>query len=132
MKSAADKVLFAGNDKILLTERGSSFGYFNLVVDFRSFKIMNEFGFPVVYDVTHSLQKPSIGKTTGGTPEFAPMMAKAALATGMVNGLFIEIHPQPEKALSDAATQLHLHSLPQLLDQCLAVKQAVNISIKQS
>ena len=130
MKSAADKVLFAGNDKILLTERGSSFGYFNLVVDFRSFKIMNEFGFPVVYDVTHSLQKPSIGKTTGGTPEFAPMMAKAALATGMVNGLFIETHPQPEKALSDAATQLQLHSLPQLLDQCLAVKQAVNISIK--
>ena len=121
MKSAIEKVLSTDSKKILLTERGTSFGYHNLVVDFRSFAIMSKTGFPVIYDVTHSLQQPSFGKTTGGTPEFAPMMAKAALVTGKVAGLFIETHPNPKVALSDAATMLPLNSLPKLLDYCLGL-----------
>ena len=122
MKNAADKVLAAENKNIFLTERGTSFGYHNLVVDFRSFAIMKQFGYPVVYDVTHSLQRPSQNKTSGGTPQYALMMAKAALATGMVDGLFIETHPNPPKALSDASSMLPLNELPELLDACLKIK----------
>lgn len=121
MKAAAGKVLSVNNRNILLTERGTTFGYHNLVVDFRSFAIMKKIGYPVIYDVTHSLQKPSIDKTSGGTPEFAPMMARAALATGNVNGLFIETHPNPKNALSDADTMLPLDKIPQILDECLSV-----------
>lgn len=109
------------NRKILLTERGASFGYHNLVVDFRSFAIMAGFGHPVVYDVTHSLQLPSRGKSTGGNPEFAPMMAQAAVATGKVKGLFLEVHPEPAKALSDAATMLQLGKLAPLVRNCLKI-----------
>ncbi len=122
MESAVEKISSTGNENILLTERGSSFGYHNLVVDFRSFAIMNKLGYPVVYDVTHSLQQPSLGKITGGTPEYAPMMAKAALATGKVAGLFIETHPKPKDALSDAKTMIPLNSLPDLLDECLRLQ----------
>jgi 2-dehydro-3-deoxyphosphooctonate aldolase (KDO 8-P synthase) len=117
MLPAAQKVTAAGNPKVLLTERGSSFGYHNLVVDFRGFAIMNDFGFPVVYDVTHSLQRPSAGKTSGGTPKFAQMMATAAVATGKVQGLFLETHPNPTKALSDAASMLPLNEIPTLLNK---------------
>ena len=115
MKLQAEKVTACGNHKILLTERGTSFGYHNLVVDFRNFPIMKEIGYPVVYDVTHSLQRPSIGKTSGGTPQYAPMMAKAAMATGCVDGLFIETHPNPKNALSDANTQLPLFEIEGIL-----------------
>jgi len=118
MKAAAGKILSANNKKILITERGTTFGYHNLVVDYRNFSIMKEIGFPVVYDVTHSLQRPSSGAETGGTPQFAESLAKAALATGKVDGLFIETHPDPEKALSDSSTQLRLTELPELLDKC--------------
>ncbi|MCD4796392.1 MAG: 3-deoxy-8-phosphooctulonate synthase, partial [Candidatus Cloacimonetes bacterium] len=121
MKAAAGKVLSVNNHNILLTERGTTFGYHNLVVDFRSFAIMKKIGYPVIYDVTHSLQKPSIDKTSGGTPEFAPMMARAALATSNVDGLFIETHPNPKKALSDADTMLPLDKIPEILDECLSV-----------
>jgi len=117
MLPAAQKVTAAGNPKVLLTERGSSFGYHNLVVDFRGFAIMNDFGFPVVYDVTHSLQRPSAGKTSGGTPQFAQMMATAAVATGKVQGLFLETHPNPTKALSDADSMLPLNEIPTLLNK---------------
>ena len=117
MLPAAQKVTADGNPKVLLTERGSSFGYHNLVVDFRSFAIMSNFGFPVVYDVTHSLQQPSAGQTSGGTPQFAQMMATAAVATGKVQGLFLETHPNPSKALSDAASMLPLNEVPALLNQ---------------
>jgi 2-dehydro-3-deoxyphosphooctonate aldolase (KDO 8-P synthase) len=86
-------------------------------VDFRSFAIMSNFGFPVVYDVTHSLQQPSAGQTSGGTPQFAQMMATAAVATGKVQGLFLETHPNPSKALSDAASMLPLNEVPELLNQ---------------
>lgn len=116
MKPAARKVTAAGNPKVLLTERGTSFGYHNLVVDFRSFYIMHDFGFPVIYDVTHSLQQPSAGKTSGGTPQFALMMAKAALATNKIQGLFIETHPDPKNSLSDAASMLSLEQTATLLD----------------
>ncbi|MDP8219850.1 MAG: 3-deoxy-8-phosphooctulonate synthase [Candidatus Stygibacter frigidus] len=119
MKLAAEKVVSSGNEQILLTERGSSFGYHNLVVDFRSFAVMQDMGYPVIYDVTHSLQRPSEGKKSGGTPQFAEMMAKAAIATGMVQGLFIETHPEPSRALSDAGTMLPLKSMGRLLDECL-------------
>jgi 2-dehydro-3-deoxyphosphooctonate aldolase (KDO 8-P synthase) len=119
MKNAAQKVASTGNRNILLTERGTSFGYHNLVVDFRGFAIMKQFGYPVVYDVTHSLQKPSLDKISGGTPEYALMMAKAALATGMVNGLFVETHPDPQNALSDADSMLSLDNIPGFLDECL-------------
>ena len=122
MKNAAEKVLSIENESVLLTERGTSFGYHNLVVDFRSFAIMKKLGYPVIYDVTHSLQRPSQNKTSGGTPQYALMMAKAALATGMVDGLFIETHPTPAKALSDANSMLPLNELPKLLDACLKIK----------
>ena len=119
--SATEKVTSTCNYQLFITERGTCFGYHNLVVDFRSFAILKQANFPVVYDVTHSLQKPSVTKTSGGNPEFAPMMARAALATGMVKGLFIETHPKPEEAISDASSMLNLKQLPQLLDDCLSL-----------
>jgi 2-dehydro-3-deoxyphosphooctonate aldolase (KDO 8-P synthase) len=121
MKLAAEKASSTGNKQILLTERGTTFGYHNLVVDFRSFVIMHQFGYPVVYDVTHSLQRPSVGNYSGGNPEFALPMAKAAIATGMVKGLFIETHPEPQKAKSDSASMLPLAKMEALLESCLQV-----------
>jgi len=121
MFAAAEKASSEGNGRLLLTERGSSFGYHNLVVDFRGFAIMQAFGWPVVYDVTHSLQRPSQGKTSGGEPAFAAMMARAALATGKVKGLFIETHPQPERAKSDAQSMLPISEMEALLDGCLRI-----------
>jgi 2-dehydro-3-deoxyphosphooctonate aldolase (KDO 8-P synthase) len=121
MKLAAEKASSTGNKQILLTERGTTFGYHNLVVDFRSFVIMHQFGYPVVYDVTHSLQRPSVGNYSGGNPEFALPMAKAAMATGMVKGLFIETHPEPQKAKSDSASMLPLAKMEALLESCLQV-----------
>jgi 2-dehydro-3-deoxyphosphooctonate aldolase (KDO 8-P synthase) len=107
MKQAADKVASTGNNNIMLTERGTSFGYHNLVVDFRSLVIMKDFGYPVVYDATHSLQQPSAGEQSGGTPRYIPALSRAAAAVG-VDGIFFETHPEPSKALSDSATQLPL------------------------
>ena len=121
MKLAAEKASSTGNKQILLTERGTTFGYHNLVVDFRSFVIMHQFGYPVVYDVTHSLQRPSVGNYSGGNPEFALPMAKAAIATGMVKGLFIETHPEPQQAKSDSASMLPLAKMEALLESCLQV-----------
>lgn len=125
MRSAADKAVNSGNSQVLLTERGASFGYHNLVVDFRSFPIMHHMNFPVVYDVTHSLQRPSQSITSGGNPEFAPMMAQAAIATGYVQGLFIETHPKPEVALSDSKTQLPLSQMEALLESCVQIANIV-------
>ncbi len=122
MKAATEKVTAENNYKILVTERGTMFGYQNLIVDFRSFASLHSLRFPVIFDVTHSLQKPSINQISGGSPEYAPMMAKAALATGYVNGLFIETHPAPMDALSDSASMIQLETLPGLLDQCLRIK----------
>lgn len=121
MSWAAEKIVSQGNNQVILTERGTCFGYHNLVVDFRSFAQLSEQGFPVVYDVTHSLQKPSLGKVSGGTPSYVPMMARAALATGKVSGLFIETHPDPANALSDSASMIKLDVVPTLLEQCIRV-----------
>lgn len=123
MKSAIDKVLKMDNFQIMVTERGSCFGYHDLIVDFRSFAALKEMRFPVIYDVTHSLQRPSLHNVSGGSPEYAGMMARAAMATRMVDGLFIETHPEPMEAMSDAASMLALHLLPSLLDDCLRIAE---------
>lgn len=114
MKYVADKIESTGNKKILLTERGTSFGYHNLVVDMRSLEIMKQFGYPVIMDATHSVQIPSQGGVSGGERKYIPTLAKAAAAVGIA-GLFLEVHPEPEKALSDAASQLPLNDLSNLL-----------------
>lgn len=110
--------------EIWQTERGSSFGYQNLVVDMRSFGIMNESGHPTIIDATHSVQLPGAGNaTSSGQREFVPLLARAALAAG-ANGVFLETHPNPDKAISDAATQLPLKELASLVPQLLAIKMA--------
>lgn len=108
---AVDKVRSTGNDKIILTERGSSFGYQNLVVDMRGLKIMADMGVPVVFDATHSVQLPSgAGGVSGGQPQFIEPLARAAVAVG-VSGIFVEVHDHPEQALSDGANALRLDLL---------------------
>jgi len=121
MGQAAEKVAAAGNSKILLCERGASFGYHNLVVDMRSFAMMRRFGYPIVYDVTHSLQLPGGGKETGGLKEHAPALARAAAGTGAVDGFFLEVHDNPERALSDASTQLDVKIVAGLIRTLLAI-----------
>jgi 2-dehydro-3-deoxyphosphooctonate aldolase (KDO 8-P synthase) len=112
---AAEKVASTGNTKIILTERGSSFGYNNLVVDMRGIKIMRDSGLPVVFDATHSVQLPGgQGASSGGQPQFIETLAAAAVAAG-VSGLFVEVHDAPERALSDGANALHLNLLPAFL-----------------
>ncbi len=112
-KHIVEKVRYVENQTgkkvpLALMERGSSFGYGNLVVDMRGLKTMSEFGVPVLFDMTHSTQQPSQGEVTGGLRSYAPLLARAALATGYVSGLFMEVHPSPKDALSDAATQLSI------------------------
>lgn len=114
MKHAAEKVLSTNNDRVMLTERGTTFGYHNLVVDMRSLVIMRELGFPVVMDATHSVQLPSKGTLSGGQPKFIKPLAKAAVAIG-IDALFFEVHPNPKEALSDAESQLPLSELKELL-----------------
>lgn len=124
MQNAVEKIASTGNGKILMTERGSSFGYNNLVVDMRSLVIMKEFGYPVVMDATHSVQMPGAGKVTGGQPKFILPLAKAAAAVG-IDALFLEVHPEPQKALSDAASQLPLNELKNLLSQIIKIDDLV-------
>ena len=114
MEHVAKKIRSTGNSKILLTERGTTFGYHNLVVDMRGLEIMRAFGYPVIMDATHAVQIPSQGGISGGEAKFIPALAKAAVAVG-IDGLFLEVHPEPEKALSDAASQLPLNLLKDLL-----------------
>jgi 2-dehydro-3-deoxyphosphooctonate aldolase (KDO 8-P synthase) len=125
MKFAADKIRKAGNDKVILTERGTTFGYQDLVVDYRNIPWMQEHKVPVVMDVTHSLQQPNqITGVTGGNPQLIGTIAKAAIATG-ADGLFIETHPNPAVALSDGATMLKLDLLEGLLQQLVKLRKAV-------
>jgi len=114
MRHAVEKIESTGNKNIMLTERGASFGYHNLVVDMRSLVIMRELGYPVVMDATHSVQMPGSGSQTGGQPKFIAPLAKAAAAVG-IDALFLEVHPDPPNALSDAASQLPLNQLEDLL-----------------
>ena len=125
MKSVVEKVRSTGNEQILLTERGTCFGYNNLVSDMRSLVIMRELGYPVIYDATHSVQLPGgQGNVSGGERNMVIPLARAAVATGC-DGLFLEVHENPEKALSDAATMLSIEALPNLLDQVLEVHRVV-------
>lgn len=125
MKQVAEKIASTGNKKIMLTERGTTFGYHNLVVDMRSFVIMREFGYPVVMDATHSVQLPSKGNISGGEPKFIKPLARAAAAVG-IDALFLEVHPNPKEALSDAASQLALSDLEELLVEV----KAIDVSVK--
>ncbi len=126
MEKAAEKVASTGNRRILLTERGTTFGYRNLVVDMRSLVIMAKTGYPVVYDATHSVQRPGgLGHASGGNPEFILPLARAALATGAVSAIFMEVHPEPSRALSDAATQLPLRYFREVVEQLVALYQFI-------
>ncbi|HEX8713681.1 MAG TPA: 3-deoxy-8-phosphooctulonate synthase [Terracidiphilus sp.] len=129
MRHAVEKCRAAGNEQILVTERGSSFGYNNLVVDMRSLAIMREFA-PVVFDATHSVQLPSAasngeGAVSGGQPQFIPLLARAAVAAG-VDGIFLEVHDHPQAALSDGANALELTRLRSVLQELVAVHKAAH------
>ncbi|MDG1242510.1 MAG: 3-deoxy-8-phosphooctulonate synthase [Opitutae bacterium] len=125
MTFVTNKLKEAGANEIWQTERGTTFGYQNLVVDMRSFSIMAENGYPTIMDATHSVQLPgAAGGISGGQREFVPALARAALAAG-ANGVFLETHPNPEKAISDAASQVPLNELPALIESLLRVWQAV-------
>jgi len=129
IKFVIEKIESTGNKKIWITERGYIFGYNNLVVDFRSIVIMKKFGYPIIYDATHSLQKPSAGNGfSGGEREFIPYLARAAVAVG-IDGLFMEVHPNPEEALSDAQTQYPLSQLENLLKQLIEIDKLVRMSV---
>ena len=129
MRHAVEKARQAGNERVFLTERGSSFGYNNLVVDMRSLPVMREFA-PVVFDATHSVQLPSAGAdgkadaVSGGQPQFIPVLARAAVAAG-VDGIFLEVHDNPAQAMSDGPNALELSKLRGVLEQLLAVRKAV-------
>lgn len=125
MKFAVDKIRKAGNEQVILTERGNSFGYQDLVVDYRNIPWMQEHGAPVVMDCTHSLQQPNQASgVTGGNPQLIGTIAKAAIAAG-ANGLFIETHPNPAAAKSDGANMLPLHLLEPLLEKLVTLRKAV-------
>ena len=129
MRGAIAKIEEARGERqkagIWLTERGSSFGYGNLIVDMTSLVKMREYGYPVVFDATHSVQQPSSqAGVTGGNREMVPHLIRAAVAVG-IDGLFLEVHPEPEKAISDAANQLRLSDVEQVLRQALAIEQVI-------
>ena len=124
-KNILDKGREAGNEKLFITERGTSFGYQNLVVDMRSFPILRGFGSPVVYDITHSMQRPGgEGKQTGGTPQFARPLARAAAAAGS-DGFFMEVHDNPPAALSDKTTQLLPETARAIIEDVLAIRRVL-------
>jgi 2-dehydro-3-deoxyphosphooctonate aldolase (KDO 8-P synthase) len=126
MKFAVEKIKAAGNEKIILTERGTTFGYQDLVVDYRNIPVMQKLGVPVVMDCTHSLQQPNQpGGVTGGNPQMIGTISKAAIAAG-ADGLFIETHPNPAIAKSDGANMLKLDLLEELLVKLVKLKKAVN------
>ncbi|MFH0761705.1 MAG: 3-deoxy-8-phosphooctulonate synthase [Bacteroidota bacterium] len=125
MKFGVEKILETGNSKVLLTERGTTFGYGDLVVDFRGIPVMKTLGFPVILDVTHSLQTPNRpGGVTGGNPELIETIARAGIAVG-VDGLFMETHPDPSKALSDGSNMLPLDQTENLLRKLLTIYKSI-------
>lgn len=126
MKYAVEKVHDAGNDKVAVTDRGTTFGYGDLIVDFRGIPTMRRFGCPVILDVTHSLQQPNSAEgVTGGRPDMIETIARAGIATG-ADGLFMETHPDPARALSDGANMLRLDLMPALLERLTVLREAVN------
>jgi len=125
MKNIVDKIEHSGNSKILLTERGTSFGYNNLVTDMRSLPILSRLGYPVIFDATHSVQLPGgAGTTSSGQREFVPHLARAAVAVGC-DGLFLEVHPDPDNAPSDGPNMLYLKDLSKLLEQVLRIRNSL-------
>jgi 2-dehydro-3-deoxyphosphooctonate aldolase (KDO 8-P synthase) len=129
MSNSVGKARSTGNDNILLTERGTSFGYNMLVVDMCSFPVMRGLGCPVVFDATHSVQRPGgLGNASGGAREYVPYLVRAAVAAG-VDALFMEVHPDPEHALCDAASMLRLADLPQVLKEAKAIEKALKNTI---
>ncbi|MEK6777658.1 MAG: 3-deoxy-8-phosphooctulonate synthase [bacterium] len=128
MKNVVEKIRHAGNQNVLITERGASFGYNNLVADMRALPIMRGFGVPVVFDGTHSVQLPGgQGTSSGGQREFVPYLTRAAVAAG-VDGIFLEVHPSPDEALSDGPNMLALKDLPDLLSQVMEIDAVVRIN----
>lgn len=126
MKNCVEKVVASGNDNVMLCERGTSFGYNNLVVDMTGLVEMKKFGYPVIFDATHSVQKPGgKGNCTGGNREYVEYLAKAAIAVG-VDGLFMETHPNPDNAWSDGPNQVVLSEMDKLLGKLVKVYEAVN------
>lgn len=126
MAHAAAKVTAAGGERVLMTERGSFFGYRDLVVDFRSTQIMRELGYPVVFDATHSVQSPgSTGTTTGGQPALIPLLARCGVAAG-ADAVFLEVHPEPARAKSDAGSQLALEQFAPLVSQLIRFRELHN------
>ena len=125
MKFAAQKVIDAGNSNVMLTERGTTFGYQDLLIDYRGIPEMQETGFPVILDITHSLQQPNQSSgVTGGRPDLIETVAKAGIAVG-VDGIFVETHPNPSKALSDGANMLKLEYLEDLLTKLVAIRKTI-------
>jgi 2-dehydro-3-deoxyphosphooctonate aldolase (KDO 8-P synthase) len=126
MANVVTKITSAGNHNILITERGTMFGYNNLVVDFRGFMIMRQTGYPVVFDATHSVQLPGgAGTSSGGQRDYAPMLARAAVAAG-VDGVFLEVHPDPDQALCDGPNSLKLDAIDDLLFQLKSIHETIN------
>lgn len=126
MQHAANKVVETGNSNVMLTERGTTFGYQDLIVDFRGIPTMRSFGFPVVIDLTHSLQQPNQSSgVTGGRPELIETLGKASIAVG-TDGIFIETHPSPKNALSDGANMLNINNLENLLAKLVAIRKTTN------
>ena len=124
--NVVEKITSTGNRRILITERGTMFGYNNLVVDFRSFMIMRKIGYPVIFDATHSVQLPGgAGASSGGQREYAPMLARAAAAAG-VDGIFMEVHRNPDKALCDGPNSLKLDTIYELLSQLKSIHTIAN------
>jgi 2-dehydro-3-deoxyphosphooctonate aldolase (KDO 8-P synthase) len=125
MKFAAQKVIDSGNNNVMLTERGTTFGYQDLLIDYRGIPEMQKTGFPVILDITHSLQQPNQSSgVTGGRPDLIETVAKAGIAVG-VDGLFIETHPEPSKALSDGANMLNLDYLEDLLTKLIKIRKTI-------
>ncbi len=125
MENVVDKLNAFGADQVWLTERGSSFGYHNLVVDYRGIPEMQKTGCPVIFDGTHSVQQPAArGTSSGGTREHVPVLVRAAVAAG-VDGLFLEVHPDPPKAKSDSATQITFETFRQILGEALVIRRAL-------
>jgi 2-dehydro-3-deoxyphosphooctonate aldolase (KDO 8-P synthase) len=126
MKFAADKVIQSGNNRVMLTDRGTMFGYQDLIVDFRSITIMKKSGLPVILDITHSLQQPNqTSGVSGGLPDLIETIARAGIAVG-VDGIFMETHPEPSKALSDGANMLPLSDVEKLLTKLLKIRKVIN------
>jgi 2-dehydro-3-deoxyphosphooctonate aldolase (KDO 8-P synthase) len=123
MATAIDKVKSTGNTRVMLTERGTFFGYNRLVNDFTGLAVMKSFNVPVIFDITHSTQQPAgLGTQSGGNPQYSPLLARAAVAAG-VDGLFLECHPDPKNAKSDSATMLNLNDVEPLLTQCKQIAE---------